>query len=252
VLFQNCNEAGESSVVEPTINYQVKVINPQNMGGYVVEQWTSKKFDSRKDIENALSSPFSESIGSNSFQFGIILPGHGFKGKQVLISDDNDVKKLYLTYSAKAAVRLWLKCAKGVEETVTVRPQKRSRADDSEDYSSSKARCTAGPGYSSHMKRMDKVEEIYEELYDQHSDKYTAEQIRAWAHMIHMKKHTSYESAPNKPFFRIKQENKMAGVSPGKRIDLRSKCIDQLEKWHTLLDRGAISNQEYDDFTRPY
>ena len=63
--------------------------------------------------------------------------------------------------------------------------------------------------------------------------------------MISMKKHTSYESPPDKRFFLAKQEKGKTGVSPGKRIDLWSKCIDQLEKWHTLLDRKAITIEEY-------
>ena len=41
------------------------------------------------------------------------------------------------------------------------------------------------------------------ELSDQHGDVYTTEQIRAWAHMLQMKKHDSYEEPPKKPFFKI-------------------------------------------------
>ena len=66
--------------------------------------------------------------------------------------------------------------------------------------------------------------------------------------MIQMKKHASYVNPPDKPFFHQKKlaGDKPSGVSPGKRIELRSKCIDQLEKWHVLLERGAISQEEYD------
>ena len=34
-------------------------------------------------------------------------------------------------------------------------------------------------------------------------------------------------------------------MSPGERINMRSECIDQLEKWHRLMESGAISAQQY-------
>ena len=35
---------------------------------------------------------------------------------------------------------------------------------------------------------------------ENHGSKYTPEQLNAWAHMIHMTKHESYEYLPNMPF----------------------------------------------------
>ena len=35
------------------------------------------------------------------------------------------------------------------------------------------------------------------------------------------------------------------GISPGKRINLRSECMQQLDKWHQLLEKGAITELEY-------
>ena len=37
----------------------------------------------------------------------------------------------------------------------------------------------------------------------------------------------------------------MAGLSPGKTIQYRSECIDQLDKWHSLMERGVISVDEF-------
>ena len=78
------------------------------------------------------------------------------------------------------------------------------------------------------------------------------EQFRVWAHMIHMKKHSSYVDPPDKHFFRkhIAMKNKtstLAELSPVKRINLRTECINQLDKWHThmLLEKGAISSEQY-------
>ena len=60
--------------------------------------------------------------------------------------------------------------------------------------------------------------------------------------MIQMKKHSSYEIPPDKPYF-VAIGSKLQGVLPGKHIELRSKCIDQLDKWHSLLG----FHTKYDD-----
>ena len=189
-------------------------------------------------MEFALTDAFKDSLGENKFDFGFILPGHGFKGKQLLLSSDSDLDIMYNHYKGKSAVRVWLKC-------IQCSSKKRARPD-SEEGCGPKTKRSAGQGYDSHMKKMDEVE-IFEELHDKHSKTYSPEQVRAWAHMIQMKKHSSYENAPDKPFFRKKQAAEKSAVSPGKRINLRSKCIDQLEKWHCLLERGAITQTEYDE-----
>ena len=95
---------------------------------------------------------------------------------------------------------------------------------------------------------MSEVEEIVEKLRSKHEEKYTPEQFRAWAHMH---KCDSYDAPPDKPFFRKKKLQDSApdatSVSPGRRIDLRSQCIEQLDKWHALLDKGAITHEQYKD-----
>ena len=81
-----------------------------------------------------------------------------------------------------------------------------------------------------------------------------------WAHVIHIGKHSSRETPPNLPFF---QKNKGAAppstsvlpstseaVSPGKRISLRSECMNQLDKWHSLIDRGIITQKQYEDMQK--
>lgn len=93
---------------------------------------------------------------------------------------------------------------------------------------------------------------IEEELQKKHSGKYTDQQLRTWAHLIQMKKHPSYDKAPNKPFFRSSQKvdntPQAAAVSPGKRISMRGQCVDQLLKFRELFEKGVISNEQYDVF----
>lgn len=92
---------------------------------------------------------------------------------------------------------------------------------------------------------MSEVELIFEKLDEMHdgTGQYTKEQLRSWAHMLQMRKHDSYEVPPKKPFFKKSRVNaddgKIDGLSPGKRIRCRSECINQLDKWHSLMERGA-------------
>ena len=104
--------------------------------------------------------------------------------------------------------------------------------------------------FTAQQQKMTELEEIVDKLSELHESVYTVEQIRAWAHMLQMKKHASYEEPPNKPFFKRAKSNPAnatSGMSPGKRIQYRSQCIDQLDKWHTLKERGVISAAEYSE-----
>ena len=40
----------------------------------------------------------------------------------------------------------------------------------------------------------------------------------------------------------------LLGISPGKQIYLHTQCMDQLEKWHCLLEKGVISEMQYKEF----
>ena len=37
------------------------------------------------------------------------------------------------------------------------------------------------------------------------------------------------------------------GVSPSKRLVMRSQCIKQLDKWHTFLEKGCFTQADYDE-----
>lgn len=79
--------------------------------------------------------------------------------------------------------------------------------------------------------------------------------------MIDLGKHHSYDEPPDLPYFGRKKpkENSMhlpaqpqpecssssQPLSPGKRIHYRSECMDQLSKWHSLLETGIITQEQY-------
>ena len=120
----------------------------------------------------------------------------------------------------------------------------------------SESKGRGGSQYQKHLKKMSEVELIIEDLEEKHSSdgQYSAEQIRVWAHLLHMKKHDSYSDPPNKPFFRHSRSAKSLvsgssastdGMSPAKNIQVRMELIEQLDKWHALMERGAIDLQQF-------
>ena len=92
--------------------------------------------------------------------------------------------------------------------------------------------------------------------------------------MIEMGKHDSIMQAPKKRFFQSRSDSegspqiyksdpsisgdkpsattsKSASFpSPGKRVSIRTECIDQLQKWHSLLDCGAINKEQYEELQK--
>ena len=77
--------------------------------------------------------------------------------------------------------------------------------------------------------------------------------------MIYLKTHNSLDNPPDKPFFTRKHSAESAqsvvskkptstgGISPGKRVNIRSELIDQLKKCQDLIDSGTISKEVFDE-----
>lgn len=106
--------------------------------------------------------------------------------------------------------------------------------------------------------KLQKVEKIVKELQEKHKTSYTVEQLNAWAHLLELGKHDSYETPPNLPYFRKSSDHSKKNKpqkpqpmeirsSPSKRLGLHGDCIEQLSKWYNLLEKGAISRQQYDE-----
>ena len=107
--------------------------------------------------------------------------------------------------------------------------------------------------YSSHSEKMIEVETISDQLRAKHDKVYSHDQINAWAHMIQMGKWDNYDSAPPKPFFKTPsgpdatKKSIPISVSPGKSVQLKGQLVDQLLKWHELLEKGGITQEQYEE-----
>lgn len=209
-------------------------------------------FEETKDfiVDNL---PEDEAV-EHDFQFGFIEPGHGLKGKKEWITTDEDVEEMFEKHNGKKDITLW--CYRKPKGGKSRSISSRSRSPNKK-----------GSRYEAHSKQISEVDDIYKQLKDKHTGSYTPEQLRAWAHLIQLGKHQSYDNAPNKPFFRgklsdTKQATAVSEVktpckekrvtvpdsfSPGRRVTLRTQCIDQLQKWHSLLESGAITRKQYDE-----
>lgn len=249
------------------VKYAIKVINP-NKGGVETRDWcqAQTKFTNISAMRSRLAVDFHECIGENEFDFGYIQPGHGIKGRQQSLTKNEDLMTMYELHKRRKQIVLWLKlsriqqvklsCTESVEDRQSLsslHTPKRPRVDDS--------KMSGGGGkprsnHEIHVQKMSQVEEIIDKLEGIHgTDLYTPEQLRAWAHMLQMRKHSSYDSPPKKPFFKSASTCKSdqastvtcGSSSPGKKFKYRSECIDQLDKWHSLMERGAISHEQFQE-----
>lgn len=219
----------------------MKVINPLDKGGYEIHSMASHGvFVQVSDLKQTILSSCEQYIQEDiELQFGYILPGHGKKGKQVLISSNEDLQNMYESYKKKKQILLWVKQTK-----------KRPRIDASATSGGASAQKPGNSSkYDKQVDKMAQLEEIVDKLQEKHSDQYTMEQLRAWADVIQLGRHHSYDTAPNKRYFKTGKGvgSTAIGVSPGKRLNMRSECIDQIEKWHRLMEKGAISSEQYQE-----
>ena len=209
-----------------------------------------------------------KSLGLEIGKIGDMRPGHGIKGKKCLLEDDDDVAEMYsAVYNDKRHIVSW--CYPATTGNVS-KEQKggRKRKHEDEGDSGSRSKQTAT------QKKIDAIEEIIAKLKEIHGGSYKVEHLNAWAHLIQVGKHNSYDSPPNYPYFTGRKKSQMSSegamsskyaegssancpektnssvLSPGKGVQLRSQCIDQLSRWHSLKQEGGISAEEYEQLRK--
>lgn len=230
----------------------MKVVNGQKKSEYSVRKWRDVACKQFKSVSN-LKLDLAEWINlpeELDIVVGYIEPGHGAKGRQRWLNDDSDLTDLYQLYKGKKEIMLWCHSSACSE-----RSRSRSPHDSG---SSTKAKSSSKVAQSLISKR-DQVDAIVQMLRDKHQGRFTSPQLNTWAHCIHMKTHASYDEPPDKPFFKARGSNKQSKsselpptavcgtISPSKRINLRSQCMDQIEKWHQLFTKGIISKEQHEE-----
>ena len=238
--------------------FSIKIASAKKKSEYAVQTLhLNGRFLSLDALKQGVLSKCEDRISMES-GFGYIEPGHGVNGKKRWLMSDDDVQEMYSIHDDKKEILLWSYAA-----DTTKRPHS---PDNSEESSSVPKRSK----YDKQVDKLREVDEIEDKIRSKNEGKYTEEQIRMWAHLIHMKKHTSYDEPPNKRFWKPKSSGtgatgattsgateaatsgasgvaafKNVSASPGKRVNLRGQCIDQLLRLQQLFDSGGLTQEQY-------
>ena len=138
-----------------------------------------------------------------------IQRGHGMRGKQFSITNDQDLLNMYSEYHGRKEIALWMKKCKARSAQSKSAAEKQNTSTDQEVCSAKQK--DGGSRYQGHLANITEAETIVKDLEACHSENmYSAEQFRVWAHMIQMNKHTSYSDPPDKPFFVTQRANGVA------------------------------------------
>lgn len=241
------------------LEYSVKVINPSKKCEYEVHKLRiDRQFSSVVDLKQQLMNSLQKHVPeSTNFHVGYIEPGkQGIRGKSRWIFTEEDLADMYSAYAGKSEIILW--CDGRRTDKASEATRKRAGRDlDESTIAAKKSRSSLSETQS---KKLSDVQVIYEELSEKHRGNYSDEQLRTWAHLIQMGKHSSYEKPPDKPFFRGAKLKKSgegspkkattqceSAISPLRRANLRTAYMSQVKQWHDLLEAGAITIQEYEE-----
>ena len=190
-----------------------------------------------------------------------MLPGHGMKGKHHYISTDPQIQEMYKLFSGRREILLccWYQIG-----------TKLANSDVVEDDDDVIENTVQNPGIvrskrstksDAIAQKINDAEEVMNTLAKIHKN-YTSEQLSSWAHLIQMGKHHSYDNPPDYPYFRGNKRSRRKSIdsgdelsrsptfSPCKKVKIRSECIDQLQKWHSLLEKGGISQEQYEELQK--
>lgn len=223
------------------LSYSLKVIKSRKKSEFVIHNFSAQKFTTVLSAKERISNFLVGDVTG----FGYIIPGHGLKGKKQVIDVDSDLKTMYAIYSGKRELTLW--CTGELNEMAKSMCARKDENKENAPTVLSKSKTG---------KIMQEVNDIMSKLQEKHGTKYSVEKLSAWAHMINAKTHGSYDAAPKYPYFNTETPISQSPVSTPKaqssaaaatlsRVQCRSECMDQLSKWHSLLEKGVITQQQY-------
>ena len=237
-------------VRRPAISlYTVKIVNrAQKSEWKVCKLRTTKEFEHVSELKDFVCETFQDSVENPLSTIGYIEPGHRMRGKQQWLSSDEDLKDMYEVFAGKNEIMLWCYFSQQSSSAVS---GKRTRVHSEEQTSSNPppSKVPRTTNHHHHQAKMDELDDIiYYSLTEKHEKMYSPEQLRAWAHLLQMNKHDSYDEPPNKPFFRNRKshrgdDGKLLGqsqsphmfvsVSPGKRVNMQGQLIEQISDFKT-------------------
>ena len=197
--MQNTNSA--TIILSPNrpdkVTYSVKVINVSRKSQYYVRKVREcVKFSSVSSLQEHLAKELEEVV----LDIGYIEPGHGIKGKQMWLVENADLSEMYTRFKTKHDIMLW--CFVQKHDSANIgdgQKGRRKRPSQSDNIPQSK-RGTC-------EQTLNEVEKIVKKLEEKHGTAYSVEKLNVWAHMLHIKKHHSFDEPPNFPSFKSRKSN---------------------------------------------
>jgi len=238
-------------------------MNPVKRSEFTVEKLRRDcRFMSVDDLKSRVLEAFKDKLPTKLETLGYIEPGHGLRGKQRWLIKDDDLEEMYKLCTGKSEIILWTLCRRTTDSGA-------SSGQVPENHAQSFGNKTSGghkktTKYETHVEQMSETNLKAQELEEKHGKQYTKEQYVAWANLIEMGRHESLEEPPNKRFFIKRPSGAVSGIegtpkksrkdnlpsdslSPGRKIQLQSELINQMSKWHDLLQAGVISQSDYEE-----
>lgn len=161
---------------------------------YVVRKLPeTKRFESLSELSKVIASVLKCPEVKN---IGFVEPGHGLKGKQHWLVDNNDLDDMYENFRSRS-VFFWCFDPITTSGSTPSGGTKRRASGDSEEKPPAKSKRDV----CSHGHNISEVEVIVKKLEEKHASKFTTEQLNAWGHMLHINKHSSYDDPPDLPYF---------------------------------------------------
>ena len=171
-------------------------------------------------------------------------------------ADFND----YIKKSIRSSDNVTLWCM-GVSEKRRRGKHRRDYSDSNSEYDSDDTRqrsqSKSKRKKTKHEEKLERVDELVDELKLKHGTTYTNIQYRVWAETIEAQNHSSMDSPPTGSFFKIQGRNSNVSTStpgtpgtnnaltPQKIAQLRSTYIQQIKELHDLETCGAITNDHF-------
>ena len=249
--------------VLPTV--AVKVINPTKRSEtklFMLHNVDMQQFSCPENVREVIADQLGEDIVSPGSQFEI---GY-FKGnKRVWVQNATDTKEVQrLLRSGSQTVTLW--CMGKYEPKITVLKRSApsiqvSDSESDEEAQKASSKPQKKKKLSRHEEKLERVDELVDELKSKHGTLYTNIHYRVWAETIDSGRHSCVDSPPRGKFFksqgrkdtksspstppRSPQPRSEIILTPGKTAQLRSTYIQQIKDLHSLVDIGAISNEDF-------
>ena len=145
----------------------------------------SCRFSSVSSLKEHLTEALQEVI----LDVGYNEPGHGLKGRQVWLVEDADVIEMYSRFKKRQCITLWCFVRKP-DQPCTNSSRKRDMPAENVTSQSKRGCCE---------QTISEVEDMVKKLEEKHGEAYTVEKLNVWAHMLHIKRHSSYDEPPNVP-----------------------------------------------------